>query len=70
LFGYAPDQIAVRYTDAGMETFEALQVTNNGAGGNLLNTEINLLTIINQNQGMIIVGPVNYNGILTAPMFK
>jgi hypothetical protein len=63
LFGYSPNHIAVRYTNAGMATFDALQVTNNGTGGSLLNTEIDLLTIINQNQGMIIVGPVNYNGI-------
>jgi hypothetical protein len=63
LFGYGPNHIAVRYSNAGMEIFDAVQVTNNGTGGSLLNTEIDLLTIINQNQGMIIVGPVNYNGL-------
>lgn len=63
LFGVPPNNIAVRYTNAGMQTFEALTVTNNGAGGNLLATEINLLTAIDQGRGMIIAGPVNYNGI-------
>ena len=66
LFGFAPNRIAVRYTNAGMEMFQALAVTNTGTGGSLLNTEIGLLNGINNNQGMIIAGPMDYENVPTA----
>ncbi|EHQ24869.1 hypothetical protein [Mucilaginibacter paludis] len=61
LFGYPPDRITVQYNNAGMNMFSSLHVTNAGAGGTLLNTEITLLAGINDAGNMIIAGPVNYS---------
>lgn len=60
LFGYVPKQIAVKYNNTGMQMFTAFEVTNLGNGGDLLNTEIEQLLLINNQQGMVIAGPLDY----------
>ena len=64
LFGYAPAEIAIRYTNAGETMFNMFNVTDVGNGGTLLNTEIQLLASISQN--LVIVGPMDYTGIPNA----